>query len=150
MLTDALAPSGKNDTGLDTSERATSQSPAPTTEQTASAKPVSRGTSNGNARGNTRDRELRKLWLLKTYAANTRVLMWRELADNEFVDACRCYRCGILLTFETVTVDRIVPGCKGGKYVRNNIRPSCAPCNSETGGRLKGSGKTKPEVITNE
>lgn len=50
--------------------------------------------------------------------------------------ACRCYRCGILLTVETVTVDRIVPGCKGGTYRRSNIRPACGPCNSETGGAL--------------
>lgn len=47
--------------------------------------------------------------------------------------ACRCYRCGVLLTVSTVTVDRIVPGCQGGTYRRNNIRPACAPCNTVTG-----------------
>lgn len=50
--------------------------------------------------------------------------------------ACRCYRCGKLLTVDTVTVDRIIPGCKGGTYRRDNIRPACADCNSETGGAL--------------
>lgn len=49
---------------------------------------------------------------------------------------CRCYRCGGLLTDETVTVDRILPGCKGGTYRRENIRPACGTCNSETGGAL--------------
>ena len=50
--------------------------------------------------------------------------------------ACRCYRCGKLLSMETVTVDRIVPECKGGTYRRTNIRPACLKCNSETGGAL--------------
>lgn len=55
--------------------------------------------------------------------------------------ACRCYRCGVLLTVDTVTVDRIVPGCKGGTYRRNNIRPACGGCNSETGGALASRSK---------
>lgn len=33
-----------------------------------------------------------------------------------------------------LTVDRIIPGCQGGTYRRNNIRPACGSCNSETGG----------------
>lgn len=47
--------------------------------------------------------------------------------------ACRCYRCGALLTADTLTVDRIVPGCQGGTYKRSNIRPACPRCNSVTG-----------------
>jgi hypothetical protein len=50
--------------------------------------------------------------------------------------ACRCYRCGELLTIETVTVDRIVPGCEGGTYARENIRPACGRDNSSTGGKI--------------
>jgi hypothetical protein len=66
------------------------------------------------------------------------------------VPACRCYRCGRLLIDtngefppppHAVTVDRIVPGCKGGTYRRTNIRPACGKCNSGTGGAL--SGKVK-------
>lgn len=53
------------------------------------------------------------------------------------VPACRCYRCGTLLTVDTVTVDRIIPGCQGGTYRRNNIRPACAACNSHTGGSIR-------------
>lgn len=49
---------------------------------------------------------------------------------------CRCYRCGDLLVDGTLTVDRIIPGVKGGTYRRNNIRPACGACNSETGGAL--------------
>lgn len=82
-----------------------------------------RGTSNANARGNSADRRARRLYLLRVYASNK-------------PGRCRCYRCGVLLDENTITVDRIVPGCLGGRYVRENIRPACARCNSETGGAL--------------
>lgn len=82
-----------------------------------------RGTSNGNARGSSTDRRARRRWLLRTWRAN----------KPGFV---RCYRCGALLDESTVTVDRIIPGCLGGRYVRTNIRPACSGCNSETGGQL--------------
>jgi len=59
---------------------------------------------------------------------------------------CRCYRCGELLDDSTVTVDRIVPGCLGGRYVRTNIRPACSACNSETGGALA-SEKNKLRIV---
>lgn len=59
---------------------------------------------------------------------------WGRVASWQ--PACRCYRCGCVLVFETLTVDRIIPGCKGGTYRRNNIRPACAPCNEKTGGAL--------------
>ncbi len=83
-----------------------------------------RGTTNRNERGSVYDRIARRKYLLRTYAANVK----------HAIDICRCYRCGRLLNFLTLTVDRIVPGCKGGTYRRNNIRPACAKCNSETGG----------------
>lgn len=82
--------------------------------------PVIRGTSNSNVRGNSRDRLARRQWLVETFRAD---------ADH--------YRCGCLLTVNTVTVDRIVPGCHGGKYVRNNIRPACGPCNVATGAPIR-------------
>lgn len=48
---------------------------------------------------------------------------------------------GLLRRVEPLTVDRIIPGCKGGTYRRDNIRPACGGCNSETGGALAGKGK---------
>ncbi len=92
-----------------------------------------RGTTNGNARGNTKDRAARKRYLLANWAA-----LGRYVINGRDVPCCRCYRCGCLLHFGDLTVDRIVPGCQGGKYVRTNIRPACADCNSETGGSLRG------------
>lgn len=94
-----------------------------------------RGTSNGNNRSNSRARRARKLWLLKTYAARPNP----KSPEGDFLlidmlswPVCRCYACGVLLTFKTLTVDRIVPGSRGGTYARNNIRPACASCNSAT------------------
>jgi hypothetical protein len=107
-----------------------------------------RGTTNGNARGGSDDRRRRREWLIETYRADydLAVIEGLEFAGGLAVlpgtegsrPACRCYRCGALLTSETVTVDRIVPGCQGGTYRRGNIRPACGPCNSETGGRTRG------------
>lgn len=106
---------------------------------------VHRGTCHANERGNTRDRLARRTWLVEKWRANVDAVVFRNDKGDvlviaagpgtigERVMACRCYRCGVLLTVETVTVDRIVPGCQGGRYVRNNIRPACAACNSETG-----------------
>lgn len=106
--------------------------------------PTRRGTTNGNARGGSEDRRRRREWLVQTYRANEDVI----LIDTFLVDplvvgvipgtegahpACRCYRCGQLLTADTLTVDRIIPGCRGGTYARTNIRPACGTCNSSTG-----------------
>lgn len=86
-----------------------------------------RGTTNTNVRGNTRNRRARRKWLVATYRADV---------DLNGQPACRCYRCGDLLTEDTVTADRIQPGCEGGTYARENTRPACAGCNSLTGGVL--------------
>jgi len=79
-------------------------------------------------RGNTADRLARRTWLVTTFRADR---------NHHGEPACRCYRCGVLLTVDTVTVDRIVPGAHGGTYRRNNIRPACGPCNSETGASIR-------------
>ncbi len=81
-----------------------------------------RGTSNRNARGSSYDRARRRDFLL------------RKFGDGV---TCPCYRCKVVLDSTTLTVDRIFPGCRGGTYERENIRPACGPCNSETGGALR-------------
>jgi hypothetical protein len=83
-----------------------------------------RGTSNANVRGNSTDRARRRAFLLRAFES--------DIGPG----ICRCYRCGVALIEATITVDRIVPGCRGGTYNRNNIRPSCAQCASEQGGVL--------------
>lgn len=101
-----------------------------------------RGTSNADARGSSTARRNRRAWLVKTY-------------ESDIKGLTRCYRCGCLLinpdsvpfgtdglgpNIRLLTVDRIIPGCRGGRYVRENIRPACGPCNSETGGSLRSHG----------
>jgi hypothetical protein len=109
-----------------------------------------RGTSNKNERGSSYSRRSRRAWIVLTYASNV-------------PGYCRCYRCGMLLFnpdaepdltdlaitlygtqlmgAQALTVDRIIPGCQGGTYRRNNIRPACGGCNSETGGALASRGR---------
>lgn len=100
-----------------------------------------RGTSNTNQRGSAESRRRRREWLVETYRANVDLEFYGDFAVEIVpfgtgTPACRCYRCGDLLTTVTVTVDRIIPGCVGGTYRRDNIRPACGQCNSETGGPL--------------
>jgi hypothetical protein len=122
-----------------------------------------RGTSNGNERGSAEGRRRRREWLVATYRADVDLVMNQrrhkgvvylrpmEVPLGQGTPACRCYRCGALLTVETVTADRIKPGCQGGTYKRSNIRPACGLCNSITGGAVRGpltsqKGKTVPRI----
>jgi hypothetical protein len=115
-----------------------------------------RGTSNRNERGSTQTRRRRREWLVATWRADVDLPDWHaaqhgatEVPLGAGIPACRCYRCGVLLTVEMVTADRIKPGCQGGTYVRTNIRPACGACNSITGGATRGpltSGKGKDMV----
>jgi len=89
--------------------------------------PSPRGTSNSNDRGSAASRRQRKLWLLTTFGDGTYALCALDL--NE-----RCYG---VVDLETVTIDRIIPGVLGGRYVRGNIRPACPPCNQLDGVLLR-------------
>jgi hypothetical protein len=93
---------------------------------------MTRGTTNRNARGSADARRRRREWLVTTYRADV---------DAAGEPACRCYRCGVLLTVDTVSADRIKPGCQGGTYRRSNIRPACVSCNSITGGAVRRSAR---------
>lgn len=112
-----------------------------------------RGTTNRNARGSSTDRRRRREYLVEHYRADVDVLVGEAgeiIAQTPITDgrgqlygdawrrACRCYRCGELLTVDTVSPDRRIPGCEGGTYARDNIRPACDPCQSKTGGILSG------------
>lgn len=88
--------------------------------------PVRRGTTNRNARGSAEARRVRRVWLVSVAAGFG--------GDGVKVP---CVLCEEMLTVETVTVDRHpIPGCEGGTYKRDNIRPMCGLCNSSTGGSL--------------
>lgn len=82
---------------------------------------MARSTTNRNARGGSHDRRVRKQWLLDTFGDGI---------------VAPCHFCRRMQTFETISPDRIIPGCEGGTYRRDNIRPACQPCQSSTGGKL--------------
>lgn len=84
-----------------------------------------RGTTNTNDRGSASDRRARKWYLLAKFESPRFGAGWTH-----------CYRCEALLSYVDVTVDRILPGCLGGTYRRDNIRPACSFCNSSTGSIL--------------
>jgi 5-methylcytosine-specific restriction endonuclease McrA len=68
-------------------------------------------------RGSNTDRRKRKEWMLtceKFGGDGTKVA---------------CVHCQALVGYDEVQADRIIPGSKGGTYVRANVQPSCAPCN---------------------
>lgn len=79
-----------------------------------------RGTSNTNARGSAANRRNLTAWMLNTFGDGT---------------TCLCaFGCGTVLDATTLTKDRYpIPGRKGGRYVRGNVRPACGHCNSVHG-----------------
>lgn len=89
-----------------------------------------RGTTNQNMRGNSRDRQRRRQWLLDTFGDGA---------------TCPCHYCGELVDDVSITVDRIVPGAEGGRYVRSNIRPACSKCNTREGAKLGATRRWSPE-----
>lgn len=99
-------------------------------------KKARRGTTNRNDRGSSYARRIRREWLVTTYRADKDLGMFGPCNVGWGEPACRCYRCGDLLTVDTVTADRIKPGIEGGTYARANIRPACGHCNSSTGQAL--------------
>lgn len=95
-----------------------------------------RGTSNSNSRGGSKDRRIRKQWLLDTF--------------GDGVSAPCSFGCGEHVTFDTITVDRFpISGIEGGTYKRGNIRPACGPCNSADGSAL-GHRRRKLRLEKNE
>ncbi len=82
---------------------------------------VSRGTSNKNSRGGSRARARRRQYLVDTFGDGTKV---------------DCVHCGTTLDVNTVSSDRVIPGALGGTYKRENLAPSCLPCNSREGAKL--------------
>lgn len=101
------------------------------------------GTVNGGDRGSVYARRRRKAWLVETFRADVDVIRapwgkgFLKVPHGHGEPVCRCYRCGVLLTVEDVSPDRIKPGCEGGTYRRENLRPSCLPCQYVTGNDIK-------------
>jgi 5-methylcytosine-specific restriction endonuclease McrA len=59
-------------------------------------------------------------------------------------DRWTCQYCG--REHDKLTVDHVVPRCKGGTSSWDNIVTSCAPCNRRKGDRLPGQAGMKPRT----
>lgn len=81
---------------------------------------ANRGRCNTNERGNSRERRARKMFLLDRHGDGKQA---------------PCWECGTAVTFDTMRVDRIIPGEDGGTYRRNNIRIHCGSCSGRQGQR---------------
>ena len=91
-----------------------------------------RGTTNRNERGNARARRALKMWMLA------------EFGDGI---SCICVFCGRVLLASTMTKDRFpIPGRKGGKYRKGNVRPACLSCNAAEGARQAAIERTEAEA----
>lgn len=44
-------------------------------------------------------------------------------------DGARCHYCNIKLTFDSITVDHVVPKARGGSNAIVNLVLACEPCN---------------------
>lgn len=84
----------------------------------------------GDCRGSAANRRNRKVWLLSPLSGFG--------GDGHTV---RCHmklspKCLVWVIFETLAVDRIIPGHRGGTYRRENIQPGCAPCQNTQGANV--------------
>lgn len=47
-----------------------------------------------------------------------------------------CYHCGKKFLKSELTMDHLIPVARGGKSSKNNVVPSCKPCNKARGHKL--------------
>ena len=80
----------------------------------------------GELRGNSKDRRARRIKLLRVYGNGTQA---------------NCIHCGATVEYDTLEVDKIIPGSMGGRYVWANIHVSCKPCN-----RTRSDNTTQDEI----
>jgi 5-methylcytosine-specific restriction endonuclease McrA len=78
----------------------------------------------GKDRGGKRIRRNRKIIRRDQHVAADGSLFWI------------CYRCFKVLTREEVTIDHVIPRCKGGNNSETNLKVCCWDCNQEKGGDL--------------
>lgn len=82
-------------------------------------------------KGNSYQRRARKHWLLSEAAG---------FGGNGVAVPC-VFHPDELLTYDTVTADRVIPGSQGGTYAKENLRPACLSSNSSRKDRLDWSPK---------
>jgi hypothetical protein len=92
-----------------------------------------RGTTNRNDRGSSKDRAARRQFLLVTFGDGATAPCLAEQHHPE---------CSGSVTEDTISADRWpIPGCDGGRYTRDNIRPVSILCNALQGGLMQAARK---------
>lgn len=92
-----------------------------------------RGTRNGgDKRGSAAARRARKMWFLSPVSG---------FGGNGVT--VPCVHCAARLTFDLIEADRINPG---GSYRRDNVQPSCRPCNISRSDKAEWSGELVPAM----
>lgn len=70
--------------------------------------------------------------------------MLAEFGDGISVTCSFCPR---VLVWSTMTKDRFpIPGRKGGKYAKGNVRPACLSCNASEGARQAAIERTEAKA----
>jgi hypothetical protein len=47
----------------------------------------------------------------------------------------KCHYCPTILTYETATIEHLVPRSRGGTWMQENLVLACAPCNVKKGNK---------------
>lgn len=91
-----------------------------------------RGSTNRNERGSAQQRRELKTWMLA------------EFGDGI---SAPCFFCERPLLYSQITKDRFpVPGRRGGRYVKGNVRPACLSCNASEGARQAAIERTEKRL----
>lgn len=91
-----------------------------------------RGTTNRNQRGSAQERRALKTWMLAVFGDGI---------------TAPCSFCDRELLFSQITKDRFpIPGRKGGRYKRGNVRPACLSCNASEGARQAAIERTEAKL----
>jgi hypothetical protein len=90
------------------------------------------GRNGGDKRGSAASRRARKAWFLSSKSG---------FGGNG--QTVPCVHCTAALTFEQIEADRINPG---GSYRRDNVQPSCRPCNISRSDKVEWSGNLVPAM----
>lgn len=75
-----------------------------------------------------------------------RKISFREVVFNYLADAYEpmCQSCGEELSFETSSIDHIIPVSNGGQNRMGNLQLLCQPCNARKGGFDKRRSRKHP------
>lgn len=87
--------------------------------------------------------------LLKKYLSDLEKGNQLNIKDRNAIrhETSSCGYCGEKISFESSSIDHIIPNCLGGQYTVNNIVICCTPCNRVKGSLNKGTAPKTYELF---